>query len=99
MGIKAKAYEVTTFFLKKKEIYIDFSCESEFELCKFQVDVAYYDEVVALKEKINVDLGEVDILVNNAGLLPKVSLLQGEPKDLERIINVNLIGHFWVRID
>lgn len=65
---------------------------------KFQVDVANYDEIVALKEKINSDLGAVDILVNNAGLLPKVSLLQGEPKDLERIINVNLVGYFWVRI-
>lgn len=60
------------------------------------MDVANYDEVVALKEKINVDLGQVDILVNNAGLLPRVSLLQGEPRDLERIINVNFIGYIWV---
>lgn len=65
----------------------------------FQVDVANYDKVVELKEKIKADLGDVDILVNNAGLLPKVSLLQGEPNDLERIINVNLMAHFWVRND
>lgn len=63
------------------------------------MDVANYDEIVALKEKIKIDLGDVDILVNNAGLLPKISLLQGEPSDLKRIINVNLVAHFWVRND
>lgn len=61
------------------------------------MDVANYDEIVALKEKIEVDLGEVDILVNSAGLLPKVSLLEGNPEDLLRIIKVNLLAYFWVR--
>lgn len=62
----------------------------------FQVDVANYDEIVSLKEKINIDLGDVDILINNAGLLPKVSLLEGSPEDILRIFKVNLISHFWV---
>lgn len=64
----------------------------------FQVDVANYDEIVALKEKIKIDLGEVDILVNSAGLLPNVSLLEGNSEDLLRIIKVNLLAYFWVRI-
>lgn len=64
----------------------------------FQVDVANYEEIVELKEKIKADLGEVDILVNNAGLLPRVSLLQGNPEDILRIIKVNLIGYFWVSV-
>lgn len=62
----------------------------------FQVDVANYDEIVALKEKIKVDLGDVDILINNAALLPKISLMEGNPKDISRIMEVNLISHFWV---
>lgn len=63
------------------------------------MDISNYDEIVALKEKIKTDLGEVDILVNNnVDLLPEVSLLQGEPKDLERIMNVNLVAYFWVRV-
>lgn len=61
------------------------------------MDVANYDEIVALKEKIKVDLGDVDILVNSAGLLPKLSLLEGNPEDLLRIIKVNLLACFWVR--
>lgn len=59
--------------------------------------MANYDEIVALQEKIRVDLGEVDILVNSAGLLPKLSLLEGNPEDLLRIIKVNLLAYFWVR--
>lgn len=47
-----------------------------------------YDEIVALKEKIKADLGDVDILVDSAGLLPKVSLLQDEPSDLEQVQNL-----------
>lgn len=58
--------------------------------------MANYDEIVALNEKIKADLGEVDILINNAALLPRVSLLQGNPEDLLRIVKVNLIGYFWV---
>lgn len=60
------------------------------------MDVANYDEIVALKEKIQADLGEVDILINNAALLPKISLLQGNPEDILRIFKVNLVAYFYV---
>lgn len=58
--------------------------------------MANYDQIVALKEKIEMDLGHVDILINNAGLLPKISLLEGSSDDIFRIINVNLVSHLWV---
>ncbi|XP_031626039.1 17-beta-hydroxysteroid dehydrogenase 13-like [Contarinia nasturtii] len=61
----------------------------------YEVDVANFEEIVVLKEKIAVDLGEVDILVNNAGLLPRLSLLQCNPEDILRIIKVNLVSYFW----
>lgn len=62
-----------------------------------KIDVANYDEIVSLKERIRADLGDVDILINNAGLLPRVSLLQGNPEDILRIIKVNLVAQFWVK--
>lgn len=62
----------------------------------YEVDVANYDEIIAVKEKIKNDLGDVDILINNAGILPIVSLLEGNPEDILRIFKVNLISHFWV---
>lgn len=49
-----------------------------------------------LNEKIKQDLGDVDILVNNAGLLTKISLLEGKPEDVLRVIKVNLVSMFWV---
>lgn len=62
----------------------------------YKADVSNYHEVVQLKDRVNQDLGTVDILVNNAGLLPKVSLTEGNPDDINRIIQVNLTSHFWV---
>lgn len=62
----------------------------------YKADVSNYHEVIQLKEKINQDMGTVDILVNNAGLLPRVSLAEGNPDDINRIIQVNFTSHFWV---
>lgn len=61
-----------------------------------QCDVANYDEVRTLREKIRIDLGSVDIVVNNAGLLTNISLLEGRPEDVMRVMKVNLVSQFWV---
>lgn len=55
-----------------------------------------YGQVVAVKELIDRDMGATDILVNNAGLMPKVSLLDATPQDIDRIIKVNVSSHFYV---
>lgn len=91
LGVKAFPYEV------KKKTRFPERLENDVAI-KFQADVANYDEIVALKEKIKADLGDVDILINNAGLLARVSLLQGNPEDILRIMKVNLIAHFWVSL-
>lgn len=49
-----------------------------------------------VKKQINNDLGVVDTLVNNVGLMPKLSLLGGDYKDIQRVIDVNVLSHFWV---
>lgn len=41
-------------------------------------------------------MGIVDILVNNAGLMPSNSFRDGEPEDLRRVLEVNVLSHFWV---
>lgn len=56
-----------------------------------------YQEILNAKQTIQRDLGAVDILVNNAGLLPKFSLLETDIKNLEKVVQVNLLAHFWVR--
>ncbi|XP_021698248.1 17-beta-hydroxysteroid dehydrogenase 13 [Aedes aegypti] len=61
----------------------------------FHVDVSDYGSVTKLKEAIESSLGNVDILVNNAALLAMLSLSEGKPEDVQRIVNVNLLSHFW----
>jgi hypothetical protein len=64
----------------------------------FKTDVSNYEDVQRLKKNIEDSLGFVDILVNNAGLMPFVSLREGTPEDVQKIIDVNFTSHFWVSL-
>lgn len=64
----------------------------------FRVDVADQQSVALLRKGVESALGPVDILVNNAGLLALLSLSEGSVEDVQRIINVNLLSHFWVSV-
>lgn len=61
-----------------------------------QADVSSYEAVSAMKGEVNAKLGPVDILVNNAGVLPLMSLREGTPDDLKKVIEINLLSHLWV---
>lgn len=63
----------------------------------FKVDVSDFEAIQKLKNDIEETLGSVDILVNNAGILSAISLREGNYDDLQKVINVNLTSHFWVR--
>lgn len=59
-------------------------------------DVGNMDEVNAAIEKIKKDLGDIDILVNNAGIAAFAKFLELEPAQWENIIQVNLLGTYYV---
>ncbi|XP_053676982.1 17-beta-hydroxysteroid dehydrogenase 13-like [Anopheles nili] len=61
----------------------------------FKVDVSSFDAVSNLKRDVREKLGPVDILVNNAGVLPLMSLREGTPADLQKVIEINLLSHLW----
>lgn len=63
----------------------------------FKVDVGDVSSVKNLKDEIEKSLGPVDILVNNAGILPKFSLRDCPDQDVQRLVDVNLMSHFWVK--
>ncbi|CAO1430484.1 unnamed protein product [Diamesa hyperborea] len=77
-----------------KEIELKFNVKTK----AFKVDVSSYEEVLKLKIDVESSIGTVDILVNNAGLLALMSLEESRPQDIQKVINVNLTSHFFVRM-
>ncbi|XP_037946058.1 estradiol 17-beta-dehydrogenase 11-like [Teleopsis dalmanni] len=61
----------------------------------YKVDITNYDEIVELNKNITSDLGKATILINNAGILYFSDILEPEPSEVQRMINVNFTSHFW----
>jgi 3-oxoacyl-[acyl-carrier protein] reductase len=59
-------------------------------------DVADINSVNAAVEKALAEFGTIDILINNAGIAAFGNFLELEPTDWERIIQVNLMGTYYV---
>ena len=59
-------------------------------------DVADINSVNAAVEKALNEFGAIDILINNAGIASFGKFLELEPTDWERIIQVNLMGPYYV---
>lgn len=56
-----------------------------------------YSEVVELYANVKRDMGTVDVLINNAGIVPLMSFQERPPEDIQRIMDVNVMSHFWVK--
>ncbi|MDI5949180.1 3-ketoacyl-ACP reductase [Flavobacterium yafengii] len=59
-------------------------------------DVADINSVNAAVAKALAEFGSIDILINNAGIAAFGKFLELEPTDWERIIQVNLMGTYYV---
>ena len=59
-------------------------------------DVADINSVNAAVAKALAEFGTIDILINNAGIAVFGKFLELEPTDWERIIQVNLMGTYYV---
>ncbi len=55
-------------------------------------DVADFEQITAMVERIEKDWGRVDILVNNAGILRDKTFAKMEMSDFDRVISVHLRG-------
>lgn len=62
----------------------------------FKADVSNFASIEQLKIDVEREMGKIDILVNNAGILSALSLREGRPEDIQKVIDVNLTSHFWV---
>jgi len=60
------------------------------------VDISSQEEVDQAVKKLTDELGTADILINNAGIGKFASLLEMDPQEWKRIIDVNLMGAYYV---
>jgi len=60
------------------------------------VDVSSLSEVEAAINSLTSELGKADILINNAGIGKFQSLLEMDPEEWKQIIDVNLMGPYYV---
>lgn len=60
------------------------------------VDISSQEEVDQAIKKLTDMLGPADILINNAGIGRFATLLEMDPQEWKRIIDVNLMGPYYV---
>ncbi|XP_070533990.1 estradiol 17-beta-dehydrogenase 11-like isoform X2 [Ptychodera flava] len=61
----------------------------------YTVDVSKKDNVRSVAERVKQEIGDVDILVNNAGITNGLELLKLSDSQIERLMDVNIMAHFW----
>lgn len=60
------------------------------------VDVSSQDQVEAGIEAITKELGTADILINNAGVATFGTVMEMDPSEWKRMIDINLLGTYYV---
>ena len=60
------------------------------------VDVSSLEQVEQAIEKLTNELGTADILINNAGIGKFATLLEMDPEEWKKIIDVNIMGTYYV---
>lgn len=60
------------------------------------VDISAQEDVEQVVNQLTQELGTVDILINNAGIGGFATLLDMDPQDWKKIIDVNLMGTYYM---
>lgn len=58
-------------------------------------DVSNQDEITAAVRQLTEQLGTVDVLINNAGVASFGSVMDMDPNEWQRIIQINLMGTYY----
>ncbi|XP_034296341.1 estradiol 17-beta-dehydrogenase 11 [Pantherophis guttatus] len=65
------------------------------EAYPYVVDCSLKEEIYSAAEKVKKDVGDVTILVNNAGVAATGELLSTPDKQIQKIYDTNILGHYW----
>lgn len=60
-----------------------------------KADCSNFDEITAMFQRINAEVGSVDVLVNNAGITRDMLAIMMKPTDFTDVISLNLNGVFF----
>ncbi|MEK3937203.1 3-ketoacyl-ACP reductase [Sporosarcina sp. FSL W7-1349] len=102
--------KATAIALAKEGVHVGLLARTESTLKEVAADiktlgvnVAYAAADVSSKEQVEAaiasltnDLGSADILINNAGIASFASVLDMDPEEWKKIIDVNLMGTYYV---
>ncbi|BAQ09383.1 3-ketoacyl-acp reductase [Bacillus sp. OxB-1] len=102
--------KATAIALAKEGVHVGLLARTESTLKEVAADietlgvnVAYAAADVSSKEQVEAaiasltnDLGAADILINNAGIASFASVLDMDPEEWKKIIDVNLMGTYYV---
>lgn len=64
----------------------------------YQTNVAEPDQVNELARTVEKKWGPVDVLINNAGIVASTPIMDVTDEQIRRMVDVNLMSHFWVCI-
>lgn len=64
----------------------------------YTTNVAEPSQVNELAKTVEEKWGKVDVLINNAGIVASAPLMDTSDDQIKRMIDVNLVSHFWVSI-
>lgn len=65
-----------------------------YEFAMYQADVSNFEEVQAMVDKVEVEVGSIDVLVNNAGITRDISFRKMTPEQWRAVISTNLDSVF-----
>eukprot|EP00058_Branchiostoma_floridae_P024633 XP_002610123.1 hypothetical protein BRAFLDRAFT_89829 [Branchiostoma floridae] len=65
----------------------------------YQCDCSKREEIQRVAQQVKEEVGDVTILFNNAGVMTTGSVLDLTDDQIERTFQVNVLAHFWVRVN
>ncbi|XP_044264909.1 epidermal retinol dehydrogenase 2-like isoform X1 [Tribolium madens] len=61
----------------------------------FLCDVSNRENVLTVAKDVQQSVGDVTILINNAGIMPTHPFLDHTKDEIQRIMDINVMAHFW----
>ncbi|TEB35735.1 retinal short-chain dehydrogenase/reductase [Coprinellus micaceus] len=66
-----------------------------YNITYYKCDVSKWEEVSAVADRIQEEIGDPTIIINNAGVAQGKLILDLTPDDIEQTFGVNTLAHFW----